>query len=150
MLKQLFPKQVSNDYQGAKMAKWVFIIITVVTVARSLVHILLPDGGAGIIAGLPLETFTPNGRATVIQIFAQWGLAQLLFGLLYIFVLWRCQSLIPLMYLFIILEYTGRLLLGWAKPIETLHTVPGAVGNYIMIPLALVMLFISLKKRKSL
>ncbi len=150
MLKQLFPKQVSNDYQGAKMAKWVFIIITVVTVARSLVHILLPDGGAGIIAGLPPDTFTPNGRATVIQIFAQWGLAQLLFGLLYILVLWRYQSLIPLMYLFIFLEYTGRLLLGWAKPIETLHTVPGAVGNYIMIPLALVMLFISLKKRKSL
>jgi hypothetical protein len=117
-----------------------------VTIGRSLAHIFLPDGGAGSIATIPLDSFTTNGEATVIHIFALWGLSQLLFGLLYIVVLWRYQALIPLMYLLILVEYTGRLLLTFAKPIVTDGTAPGAIGNYVLIPLALLMLALSLKE----
>jgi len=33
------------------------------------------------------------------------------------------------MYLFIFVEYLGRLFLAIAKPLETVHTPPGAIGN---------------------
>ncbi len=121
-------------------------LLTVITIGRSLAHILLPDGGAHSIATIPLDSFTTNGEATVIHIFALWGLAQLMFGLLYIVVLWRYQALIPLMYLFILVEYTGRLFLTFAKPIVTDGAAPGAIGNYILVPLALLMLVLSLKE----
>jgi hypothetical protein len=49
------------------------------------------------------------------------------------------------MYLFILVEYVGRLLLAIAKPIVLDGIAPGAIGNYILIPLALVMLVLSLK-----
>jgi len=97
MLDSLFPQPITNSYRGAALAKWVFVLLTVVTLARSLLHIFLPDGGAESIATIPLESFTEDGAAAVIQIFAQWGLSQLLLGLLYLLVLWRYQSLIPLM-----------------------------------------------------
>jgi hypothetical protein len=45
--------------------------------------------------------------------------------------------MIPLMYVFITIEYTVRLLLTFAKPMETHGTAPGTIGNYILIPLAL-------------
>jgi hypothetical protein len=107
MLEKLLPKSTANEYRGASIAKWVFAALAVVTIGRSLAHILLPDGGAQSIATIPLDDFTTNGAAAIIHIFALWDLAQLLFGLLYIVVLWRFQALIPLMWLFILVEYSG-------------------------------------------
>lgn len=146
MIEKLFPRQVTNEYRGTAVAKYFFVLMAIVTIARSLAHILLPDGGAQSIATIPLDEFTVNGAATAVHLFALWGLSQLLMGLLYVVVLWRYQALIPLMYLLMVVEYAGRLLLTVAKPIETHGTAPGAIGNYIIIPLALVMLALSLKE----
>lgn len=147
MLDDLLPQPITNTYRGAPLAKWAFVLVTVLTLGRSLLHIFLPDGGAGSIATIPLDSFVDNAAAVVIHIFAQWGLSQLLFGLLYVLVLWCYQSLIPLMYLLIFVEYTGRLLIGLVKPFETSETAPGAAGNIIIIPLSLVMLYLALQKR---
>jgi hypothetical protein len=108
----------------------------------------LPDGGAQSIATIPLDAYSTGASAAVIGMFAQWGLTQLMFGLLYVLVLWRYQSLIPLMWLFVLFEWTGRLLLGFLKPFETAGTAPGAIGNLIIPVLALVMLVVSLTGQK--
>ena len=92
-----------------------------------------------------LQAPAANGAAAVIHIPALWGLSQLMFGLLYVVVLWRYQAWIPLMWLLTVIEYSGRLFLTVAKPFEIRGTAPGAVGNYILIPLALIMLFLSLR-----
>jgi hypothetical protein len=149
LIDKIFPKELSNTYQGKTIAKWVFIAMVVMTIARSLAHIFLPDGGAQSIATIPLGAFSPDASAVVIGMFAQWGLTQLMFAVLYVLVLLRYQSLIPLMWLFILIEYSGRLLLAFAKPFETKGQAPGAIGNYIFIPLALLMLTLSLKEQKS-
>jgi hypothetical protein len=110
---------------------------------------LSTDGGAQSIATIPLDTFTASGAAVVVGMFAQWGLTQLMFGLMYLIVLWRFQSLIPLMWLFIFFEWTGRLLVGLAKPMETMGTAPGAIGNLIFPVFAMIMLVLSLKTKKE-
>lgn len=143
---RLLPQPITNEYRGAPVARWVLLLLTVVAIARSLAHIFLPDGGAQSIATIPLDSFTANGAAAVVHIFGLWGLSQLLFGLVDALVLWRYRSLIPLMWLFVLIEYSGRLLLAVAKPFETTGTAPGAIGNYVLIPLALVMLALSLKQ----
>ncbi|MFW5748188.1 MAG: hypothetical protein ACOCYT_01105 [Chloroflexota bacterium] len=144
MIERLFPRQVDNTYRGRPIARWVFIGLTIMTVGRSLVHMFASDGGAQSIATIPLDTFTPNGADAVVLIFALWGLSQLIIGLLYVVVLWRYQALIPLMYLFMIVEYAMRMFLGELKPIETTGTAPGAIGDYIIVPLATVMLILTL------
>ena len=149
MLKILFPKSISNHYSGISIAKWVFVAMTVLTIGRSLAHIFLPDGGAQSIATIPLSEFTSSGATVIIGMFAQWGLTQLMFGLLYVLVLWRYRSLIPLMWLFIIFEWTGRLLLGFYKPFETVGQAPGGIGNMIFPVLAVVMLVLSLKETQN-
>ena len=149
MFEKLFPKTIDNQYRGMSIAKWVFVAMTVLTIARSLAHIFLPDGGAQSIATIPLDDYTSNGARVIIGMFAQWGLTQLMVGLLYVIVLWRYQSLIPLMWLFILFEWAGRLLSGIYKPFETVGTAPGAIGNLIFPVLALVMLVLALKERKD-
>lgn len=80
--------------------------------------------------------------------FAQWGLTQLMFGVLYMLAMWRGQSLISLMWLFIFAEWSGRLLIGFDKPLETIGTALGAIGKLIFPVLALVMLALSIRKSK--
>ena len=150
MLDRVFPRQLSNDYQGSPLAKWVFIGVTILTIARSLIHVFAPDGGAQSIVTIPLDTYSANAAATVILIFSLWGLSQLLIGLIYVVVIWRYQMLIPFMYLLMVVEYGMRIFLSLVKPIETTRTAPGEVGNYLLLPLALVMLFLSLRRTQPI
>ena len=50
------------------------------------------------------------------------------------------------MYILIFLEYGGRLLIGHWKPVTTTATPPGEIGNYLMVPLSVLLLLISLAK----
>lgn len=146
MIKRLLPQQVTNDYRGHPLAKQLFIALTVITIGRSLVHMFAEDGGAQSIASIALDAFSDGGANTVITVFGLWGLSQLIIGLLYVIVLWRYQSLIPLMYLFFSFEYFMRLLAFLYTPgLEKLETAPGEIGNIIFLPLGLVMLGLSLR-----
>lgn len=139
MLNEILPPTVNNTYHGAPIAKLAFAATTVLTLGRSLLHILTADGGAQSIATIPLGTYPPDASATVVVMFAQWGLSQLLMGLLNMIVLWRYQSLIPLIWLFVLLEWGGRLVLGMYKPMETRETPPGVIGNVVFTALAMAM-----------
>ncbi len=150
MFEKLFPKTVDNQYRGSAIAKWIFVAITIHAVVRSLMHMFLPDGGAQSIATITLDAFSPDAAAVIVGLFAYWGLSQLLFGLVFVLVLWRYQSLIPLMWVVMFVEYTGRWLIGgFYKPWETVGTAPGAVLNHIFPLLALVMLVLSLKEQNN-
>lgn len=143
---RVFPKQLDNSFRGNRIAVIVFALITVFTLARSCVHIFAPDGGASSIAGINTSV---EGGSNVISMFAFWGLAQLLMGLVYLAVFFRYKSLIPFMYILIIIEYSGRVLIGMVKPLIVSHTPPGAIGDYILIPLAIVMLILCLKRSRK-
>ena len=146
MIDKLLPQPVTNQYQGHPLAKWVFVALTIITIGRSLVHMFAADGGAQSIASIALDTFSEGGANTVITVFALWGLSQLIIGLLYMVVLWRYQSLITLMYVIFSFEYFMRLAAGVYSPgLEKLATAPGEIGNFIFLPLGLLMLWLSLR-----
>lgn len=145
---RLLPETASNDYRGSRVALAVFALITLITLGRSLVHVFAPDGGAQSIASVPLDSFTPDGADAVIFVFSLWGLAQLLMGGVYVIVLLRYRTLVPLMYGFVLVEYSMRLVIGQMKPIVTAATAPGEIGNYVMVPLAALMLALTLWPRR--
>ncbi|MGI9532993.1 hypothetical protein [Lutimonas sp.] len=145
---KVLPKEINNNYRGRKIALYFFYLFTIITIVRSLIHMFAPDGGAQSIATIPLDTFSIEGASVVILIFSLWGLSQLIMGIFYAIVSWRYKSLIPLMYLFIFVEYVLRLVLGILKPIETIGTAPGAIINYIFPPLAIILFLLSINFRK--
>ena len=144
----LLPPTLSNDYDGPRPVVWVFVFLTAVTVLRSIIHIVAPDGGAASIATIPLSTFTANGAATVIHLFGLWGLSQLVVGLVYVVALVRYRSMIPLLYLLAFVEYAVRLLLAVAKPIALDGTAPGGVANWVLVPVLAVLFVVSLRRTR--
>lgn len=148
ILKTLFPKQITNRFQGQKIALYVFIPLTLMLIFRSCMHLLAPDGGAQSIATIPLDTYSDGAAANVIAIFSQWGLSQLLLTGLFILVLVRYRSLIALFYLLFALEQCGRMAVGHFKPVVTLETTPGAAANLPLLIISLIMLVLCLIPRK--
>jgi hypothetical protein len=146
---KILPKTIDNVYKGNLISKYVFLLLTVVTIVRSLIHIFAADGGAHSIATIPLDSYTSEGAATVIMIFSLWGLAQLLMSVVYGVVYLRYKSLISAMYVLLIIEYIMRIVIGIMKPIVTVGTAPGGIGNYILVPLCVTMLLLSLIKSKK-
>ncbi len=149
MIERLFPKQFDNHFPGQKIALWVFYALTAITLWRSQHHIFAADGGAQSIATIPLDTYTQGGADTVVTIFALWGLAQLGMALIMLLACIRYKAMIPLLWLLIAFEYIGRLGIGLIKPIETVGTAPGAIGNMVLPIVALLMLILSLIPRKK-
>ena len=142
----LFPKKADNQFSGIKLPMLVFFLIALISTARSLVHILSQDGGAGSIAGMDLSV---EGADGIIFAFALWGSAQLVLAVIQWIVALRYRSLIPMMYVLVVFEVLLRMLVGRIKPVTFAHIPPGAVGNYVILPLALGMFILCFVKPKS-
>lgn len=139
----IFPDVIDNHYRGHTIALSAFYFVTTITVVRSLIHILLRDGGSEVIASIPLSTFKADAADTCVLLIALLGVSQFLLGLIYCVVLWKYQSLVPLMYLITTLEYVLRVFLFNWKPIKTKRRAPGAIGSYVAVPILLILFWLS-------
>ena len=137
----LLPAKIDNAIRGRKLPFYVFALYAIVSTVRSCIHLLSPDGGAGTIAGMDLSVAGADG---IIFAFALWGSSQLLFAIIQLLVVFRYRSLVPFMYLMLILEVLLRELVGHMKPVTFAHTPPGAIGNQLILPLAALMLGLAL------
>ena len=149
MLTRILPAVVDNRYQGNRLALYFFYLITLVTIVRSCIHIFAADGGAQSIATIPLDSYTLGGAEAVIFIFGQWGIAQLMVGLMYLLVAARYRTLVPLMYLFIFFEWSTRIMLGQFKSIETTSTAPAAIGQIVLVVLVPVLFYLSVRQSSA-
>ena len=147
----LFP-EVQNGYKGFKAVIVIVVLLAIVSTVRSLIHIFLPDGGSNAIAGLVIPG---DANSAVIFTFAWTGLYQLIFAVILWIVLIRYRNLLPLMILLLFFEELGLFLIPLFKPIASslmTHTPPEAIGNKLLLPLILILFFVSLiaaPERKS-
>lgn len=56
-----------NDYAGSNLAHYFLILLGCVFTFRGCVHYFAPDGGSGIIAGIPLETYSAGAVQVIIN-----------------------------------------------------------------------------------
>jgi hypothetical protein len=151
-----FPRQADNKITFSKTVLVVFYAITLMTLVRSLIHVFALDGGANSIATIITFSGNPDPNLVIYFVFSLWGLSQLLMGLFYVVVSLRYRNLIPLMLVLIWIEYAMRIVIGRVlKPLSDVYfigTAPGEIGNYffvVMVPLLLIFLVLSTKKKAS-
>ncbi|HTY10044.1 MAG TPA: hypothetical protein VMF88_03125 [Bacteroidota bacterium] len=142
---RLFPK-VTEEYKGSQIAFYYFVLIAVISTVRSLIHIVLSDGGANSIAGIAINV---AGGTNIISIFAQWGASQLVLAFIYWLIIVRYQFLVPCMLAIITLEQFLRIGVGHLKPLEVSAMPPGAIGSYLILPLSLIALVLSLWQKSK-
>lgn len=145
-MNRFFPKSTNADYKGRPIAAWFLTLAAIGTIVPGGIHVFLPDGGAGVIAGIDLSL---NGK-TIIAVFAWAGATQLVWGLAMLLASLAYRSFVPLMLALILIE---RSLIGanqWLlKPTGSGHYPPEAYATLVMIPLVLLMLTLSLSTRPT-
>ena len=133
VLQTILPDNPVIKADNDNVAFRVLQLVTIISIIRSLIHIFKFDGGAGSIATIPLDEYSPAAAATVIVIFAQWGLSQVIVVLKY-------RGFVPFTYLLLFIEYVGRYTVGCMKPAVTRNTPVGVYSNYVLAPLSALML----------
>lgn len=146
----ILPPVVTNVFPGRRLALWLFVPLMLVTLWRSQHHLLAADGGAQSIAHIPLNAYSEPAAATIVGLFALWGLSQLILAFLQLLVLLRYRSMIPLFYLLSLIEYSVRATYIPAfRPIPTTATAPGAVINVPIAAVSLALLLLSIWPRRE-
>jgi len=141
---RFFPASTNGDYHGNPIAAIALTLLAVLTIAPGCIHAFLPDGGAGVIAGLDLSQ---NGT-TIIGVFAWVGATQIVWGSLMLLVSLAYRSFVPLFLALILIERTIIALNQWIfKPGEGAHHPPEAYATLAAIPIVLLMLALSLRRR---
>lgn len=146
LFERILPKRVDNEYTGHKLAAYIFCFIAVVGTVRSSIHLFAPDGGAGSIAGMDLSVAGADG---IVFAFGLWGSSQILYAVIQLVVFFRYRALVPFMYLILVAEAALRMLVGFMKPVHFAHTPPGGAANWVILPVGLVMLVLSLKAERA-
>jgi hypothetical protein len=94
VLEQLFPETLDNRFRGHLLALWLFIPITLGKMLAGLSYLFAAD----VHASQPLASPNVAGAAWIADIVVQIGLSELSLGLVFLVVLFRYRSMIPLMY----------------------------------------------------
>jgi len=128
-------------FHGPLIAEWLTLAWLVIVTARSLVHIVAPDGGARSIASIDIGV---AGGANIVGLFGQWGAIQLLLAAVLWVLLLRYPGLIPLILGTLLAEPFLRAFAGRVKPIKTQRPAPGARFNWLAVPILAAALLLAL------
>jgi hypothetical protein len=142
----LFPPSTNRDYRGATVSAWFLMLVGLLEFVPGCIHFFLPDGGAGVIAGLDLTT----RGSTIISVFAWFGAIQIPFALLLFVIGLRYRTLVPLALLAVITARGLMAIDGWfLKGAASGHHPPEHFASPVAVALALVFLLLALRQRPA-
>ena len=140
------PPSTNAHYAGAPLAAHFLTFLGVTSIAPGLIHAFLPDGGAGVIAGIDLSQ---NGAA-VIGTFAWAGATQIVWGTTLLVVSLRYRSFVPPLLALLIFERGLIALNLWLlKAPPSGHHPPEAYATLVALPLLAGALVVSLRGRPA-
>ena len=139
------PASTNAHYEGAPLAAHFLTLVGILTIAPGLIHSFLPDGGAGVIAGMDLSC---NGAA-VIGAFAWAGATQIVWGTALLVASLRYRSLVPPLLALVLFERSLIALNLWLlKAPANGHHPPEAYATLVSVPLLLGAIALSLRRRR--
>ena len=133
-----------NEYGGSQLAFYFLVLLGCMFTFRGCVHYFAPDGGSGIIAGIPLDTYSAGAVQAIINSFGVYGIGHLLEAAIVWLVLFRYRSLIPITYAFILSSQILGAVLLTVKPLPVVP--PGQIGVYVLLPLTSVFFLLSIRR----
>ncbi len=114
----------------------------VLAIVPGTIHVALPDGGAGVIAGIDLS----SDGARIIGVFAWAGATQIVWGLMMLAVALRYRYLVPLALALLLLERGLHALNFWVLKPGT-HHPPESYAVLVALPVIVLFLLLSLRRR---
>jgi hypothetical protein len=141
MLDRIFPRQFDNLYRGHWLAIWLFVPVVLVKAAQGVNSIINPYLVMTTADGIPVDSFNAAGAEAAVALFALLGLYALILPMVSAVVLIRYRTMIPFMYLMLLIVQVGSFALRFVHPLarsSAYHAVP--IGLYINLGFLAVML----------
>jgi FtsH-binding integral membrane protein len=140
----LLPPSSNPEYRGHPAAAYFLLLLGIGWVIPGLIHVFLPDGGAGVIAGID----PGSNPSALIGAFAWAGSTQIAHGLVMIAVARWYRPLVPLLLGVSLIERGLLVLTGWVtKAPPSGHHPPEHYASGVLIPLILLSLWLSLRQK---
>ena len=98
--------------------------------------------------GIPIDTFTSGGAEAVVSITALLGLSHFLLASLGVLASIRYRSMIPLMYVLLLVEFFAKKWILVVHPIVRTGTSPSTYVNLVLMTLLIVGLALSLQSAR--
>src|SRR5579864_289537 len=117
MLNQIFPKKFDNTFRGHWLAIWLFAPVVFMELAMGVNSIINTRTVVMSADGIPLDRYGAGGADAVIALFAIAGLFRVLLALQGVVVLIRYRTMIPLMYLELLILQLGSKALLLVHPV---------------------------------
>jgi hypothetical protein len=142
----LLPPSTNAQYRGAIVSAWFLMLAGALEFVPGCIHYFLPDGGAGVIAGLDLS----GDAETIVRVFAWMGALQIPLGALLFLVGLRYRTLVPLGLLVVAAARGLMSVDAWLlKGAGSGHHPPEHFGSPVATVLALVFLAMSLREQRA-
>ena len=134
------PRSTNDRYAGSPLAAWFLTFVGLTTLGPGLIHVFLPDGGAGVIAGMDLS----KHGAAIVGVFAWAGATQIVWGLTLLAASLRYRSFVPPLFALLLLERSLIALNLWVlKAPAGDHRPPAAYATLVLLPLLVAALVLS-------
>jgi len=137
------PPSNNDQYQGSRYSAWFLALYGIGWIVPGMIHSFLPDGGAGVIAGLDLS----HNPTLIFGLFAWAGATQIAHGIVTLVVALRYRVMVPLFLLVSLIERTLLSWSGWVSHIPVSgHHPPEHYGSLISLPVILLFLWLSVRR----
>ena len=136
--------QSNNLFNGSRLALYYLGFLACMFTFRGCVHYFAPDGGSGIIAGIPLGSYPEGAVQTIITGFGNSGRYHLVEAALAWLIIFRWRILIPIFLLYVLITQFLGIALVLVKPLPVIP--PGQIGVYVLFPLTIIFFLLSVKK----
>lgn len=115
----------------------------VLALVPGTIHVFLPDGGAGVIAGIDLA----GDGARIVSMFAWAGATQIAWGVMMLAIGLAYRPLVPLALALLLVEKTLHALSFWVlKPSD--HHPPESYAVLVAVPVIALFLVLALRRRE--
>lgn len=140
---RFLPPSTNAQYRGSRLAAHFLTLLSVLTIVPGCIHSFLPDGGAGVIAGLDLGAC----GGVIIALFAWAGATQIVFGITMLLASTRYRTLVPLVLALVVLERGLHALNAWVlEHAVVAHRPPEHYAVLVALPLVSLALALSLRE----
>jgi len=148
MLNPLLPRVADNAYRGYKIALWLFGLVVLFKAAIAGGVTFNGHYAAVNADGIPLDSFGAAGAQAFLAMDAAWGLGSFMLCGLSAIVLFRYRTLVPLMFVVLLLEHVLRKLIFYVMPIPRVGAPASISINLILAAVMVAGLALSLLKTK--
>ena len=138
--------QPNNNYLGSKISLYYLVLLACMFTFRGCVHYFAPDGGSGMIAGIPLDTYPEGAVQAIITGFGVYGKYHLAEAVLAWLIVFRWRTLIPIFLFFVAINQLLGIILITVKPLPVIP--PGQIAAYVLFPITLVAFLLSIRQAK--